>query len=231
MMMMRPLFMLAMTAFCFGPISAMAQGDPERGAKIYKVCAACHMVGPKAKKRVGPVLNGVVSAPAGQFEGYRYSKAMKAAAEDGLVWTPEALDAFLSDPKGFLPKTKMSFRGLSKEKDRADIIAYLAGFSSDGSAASAPVESGFSVPAEILALEGDAEYGEYLSGECTACHQLDGSNDGIPTITGWATTDFVMAMHAYRAKHRTHPVMEMVSARLADDEIAALAAYFKDLKN
>jgi cytochrome c len=80
-----------------------------------------------------------------------------------------------------------------------------------------------------LAIEGDFDYGEYLASECTTCHQASGGNDGIPSIIGWETEDFVTAMHAYKQKHRENPVMQLVAGRLADDEIAALAVYFKSL--
>lgn len=82
----------------------------------------------------------------------------------------------------------------------------------------------------ILAIVGDPEYGAYLAGECTTCHQADGGADGIPSITQWPVEDFVVAMHAYKRKLRTHPVMQMMAGRLSDEEIAALAAYFKDLE-
>lgn len=74
------------------------------------------------------------------------------------------------------------------------------------------------------------EYGEYLASECTACHQASGANNGIPAIIGWEPDDFVIAMHAYKQKHRDNPVMQMVTGRLANDEIAALAAYFNSLE-
>ena len=83
--------------------------------------------------------------------------------------------------------------------------------------------------AEVLSTQGDVEYGAYLAAECTTCHQASGDNDGIPSIIGWNTDDFVTAMHAYKAKHRAHPVMQMVAGRLTNDEIAALAAYFQGL--
>ena len=102
---------------------------------------------------------------------------------------------------------------------------------SDTAAASQPAGSVFSVPEGVLALVGDLEYGEYLAAECTTCHQSDGANDGIPGIVGWETADFVTAMHAYKEQHRENPVMQMVTGRLANDEIAALAAYFKSLGN
>ncbi len=215
--------MLAMGA------AAEIPGDPERGQQVYKKCSSCHMVGPEARNRVGPPLNNILSARAGAVADFRYSKALKAAADDGLHWTAETLDTFLEAPKAVIPKTKMSFRGLKSKEDRIDLIAYLATFS--GGSMAAQVDEGFSVPSEILALEGDLEYGEYLASECKTCHQSDGDNDGIPGIVGWETGDFVTAMHAYKEKHRENPVMQMVTGRLADDEIAALAAYFKSLGN
>jgi cytochrome c len=66
---------------------------------------------------------GVVGRAAGSVEGYKYSKAM---AGSGLVWDAETLNGFLEKPKKYLKGTKMSFAGLKKEKDRANVIAYLA---------------------------------------------------------------------------------------------------------
>ena len=88
----------------------------------------------------------------------------------------------------------------------------------------------FEVAPEILALEGDPEYGEYLSGDCKTCHREDGDYDGIPAIIGWDAEDFVTAMHAYKENVREHPVMQMMAGRLSDEEIAALAAYFATLE-
>ena len=82
----------------------------------------------------------------------------------------------------------------------------------------------------ILAIKGDPDYGAYLSSECTTCHQADGSDQGIPSVTGWPEEDFVVAMHAYKDRLRPHPVMQMMAGRLSNDEIAALAAYFATLK-
>ena len=84
--------------------------------------------------------------------------------------------------------------------------------------------------AEVLAIVGDRDYGEYLSSDCKTCHQVDGSYDGIPSITHWHEEDFVIAMHAYKQKLRPHPVMQMMAARLSDEEIAALAAYFATIE-
>ena len=82
----------------------------------------------------------------------------------------------------------------------------------------------------VLTLAGDPEYGEYLSGECTTCHQTSGDYDGIPPIVGYDEVFFKVAMHEYKQEAREHPVMRMIAGRLADDEIAALAAYFSQLQ-
>ena len=93
------------------------------------------------------------------------------------------------------------------------------------SAASAE-DDGPNAAAAALALEGDPDYGEYLSGECVTCHQAEGGDDAIPSITGWDRAAFVTALLAYRSKHRDHPAMQLVAGRLNDEEIAGLAAFF-----
>ena len=95
------------------------------GEKVFKKCKSCHQVGEGAKNRAGPVLNGVVGNAAGMVEGFKYSKPLKAAAQEGLIWNEENLTAFLAKPKKFLKGTKMSFAGLRKDKDLTAIVAYL----------------------------------------------------------------------------------------------------------
>lgn len=95
------------------------------GEKAFKQCKACHQLGEGAKNRTGPILTGVVGNAAGAVEDFRYSKALKSAADDGLVWDEASLAAFLENPKAFLKGTKMSFRGVRKEEDIAALIAYL----------------------------------------------------------------------------------------------------------
>lgn len=103
----------------------MAEGDAKKGAKVFKKCKACHAVGEGAKNKVGPILTGIVDSAAALNADFKYSPAMVEAAEGGLVWDEESLAAFLTKPKDFMKKTKMSFAGLRKEKDVANIIAYL----------------------------------------------------------------------------------------------------------
>lgn len=106
------------------PMAAFAEGDVEKGEKVFRKCKACHEV-EAGKNKVGPSLHNVIGRTAGTVEGFKYSDAMKTAGEGGLTWTEENIDKYLSDPKGFLEKNKMAFVGLKKEDDREDVIAYL----------------------------------------------------------------------------------------------------------
>ena len=98
----------------------------------YKICKACHAIGPGAKNKVGPHQNDLFGRVAGSLEGYKYSKAMIAAGEAGLVWTDESLAEYLRKPKDYVKKTKMAFGGLKKDKDIEAVLAYLKTFDSDG---------------------------------------------------------------------------------------------------
>ncbi|MGR3514479.1 MAG: c-type cytochrome [Paracoccaceae bacterium] len=95
----------------------------------------------------------------------------------------------------------------------------------------APKGEALAAEEALLALEGDVEYGAYLSSECISCHQASGANDGIPGIVGWDEETFRYAMLDYRTKLRDHPVMNMIAGRLSDEEIAALSTYFATLEN
>ncbi len=210
-------------------------GDAERGKKLFGKCSGCHQIGAGAQNRIGPHLNGIFGRKAATVsEDFAYSKGLKRAGADGLVWTLVKLDAYLENPKALVTGTRMSFRGLPDQQDRYDVLAYMRQFSD--SPANIPEAQPTQFPpevelsAEILAIVGDRDYGEYLASECTTCHQRSGADEGIPSITHWPTEDFVVAMHAYKRKIRPHPVMQMMAGRLTDEEIAALAAYFKDLE-
>ena len=219
-------------AISVGPASA-EDGDPARGEKVFRKCKACHMVGDGARHRVGPILNDLFGRPAASYEGFKYSDSLKRAGTSGVEWHADTLDTFLENPRAIASRTRMSFAGLKKPQDRTDLIAFLRTFSDNPAniPEADPTAEGIDhdLDPEILALVGDPEYGEYLSGECTTCHQADGGADGIPSIVLWPEPDFVVAMHAYKTKNRQHPVMQMIAGRLSDEEIAALAAYFANV--
>ncbi len=108
-------------AAALGGGTALAEGDATKGKKVFKKCKTCHTFDP-GKKKIGPHLKGIIGRKAGSVEGYKYSKAMKAA---DIVWDEANLDQYLKKPKAFIKGNKMTFAGLRKESQRQDVIAYL----------------------------------------------------------------------------------------------------------
>ena len=96
--------------------------DVKKGKKVFRKCVACHSVEKGARHKVGPNLFGIVGSPSGKAPGYTYSKAMNTA---NLNWNEAALDLFIKKPKNMIKKTKMSFAGIRKDDQRANLIAYL----------------------------------------------------------------------------------------------------------
>jgi cytochrome c len=92
------------------------------GERTAKKCAACHSFDKGGANKIGPNLWNVLGRKAGTHEGFGYSKAM---TEFGKTWDFETLNAFVSSPKSVVPGTAMSFAGLKKAKDAANILAYL----------------------------------------------------------------------------------------------------------
>jgi cytochrome c len=100
----------------------LASADVAKGAKVAKKCAACHTFDEGGANKVGPNLYGVVGQAMAQGDGFNYSGAM---TDMGGTWDFETLDAFLLKPSAYLPGTAMSFAGVRKPGDRANLIAYL----------------------------------------------------------------------------------------------------------
>jgi len=102
--------------------AARANGDADKGQKVFNVCKTCHTIEAGGKNMVGPNLSGVFGRKAGAVDGFKYSEAIQ---KSGIVWNEETLAKYVADPKGFLPGNKMAFIGVKKDNDRADLIAYL----------------------------------------------------------------------------------------------------------
>ncbi|MBO6634092.1 cytochrome c family protein [Parvibaculum sp.] len=107
--------------------AALAEDGPdvEKGEKIFARCKACHTLEEGGPDRIGPNLHGVFGRTAGTKEGFTYSKAMVAKGEEGLVWSEETLTEYLRKPRDLVPGGSMSFPGLKKDEDLANLIAYL----------------------------------------------------------------------------------------------------------
>lgn len=102
----------------------LASADATKGQAVFKACAACHDGSKGGPNKVGPNLWGIVGRNHGIHEGFSYSEAM--AALKDKPWSYEALNEFITNPKGAVPGTKMAYGGLKKDADRANLLAYLA---------------------------------------------------------------------------------------------------------
>lgn len=103
--------------------TVMASADAAAGEKVFSKCKSCHKI--DGSDSIGPHLNGVVGRAVASDANFAYSDAMKAHVADAPNWTPDALNIFLTAPGKAVPKTKMSFAGLPKIEDRANLVAYL----------------------------------------------------------------------------------------------------------
>ena len=100
------------------------------GEKVFKKCQSCHAVGEGAKNKTGPALNNLLGSAFASVDGFKYSKALTEAGEEGRIWDAASLSAFLENPKGYLKGTKMAFAGLKRKEDQEAITAYLGTFRS-----------------------------------------------------------------------------------------------------
>ncbi len=141
------------------PIAAlMASADAGAGKSVAKKCAACHKFEKDGGNKVGPGLWSIVNRPVAAAEGFKYSDALKSFAEGGTVWDYEKLNGFLAAPKKFVSGTSMSFAGLKKPADRANIIAYLRSLADDPAPLpqAAAAEAATEMTAEAPAAEAPA---------------------------------------------------------------------------
>jgi cytochrome c len=102
--------------------AAAAEGDPNRGARVYRACVACHSLNP-GLHLTGPSLASLWGKKSGSVEDFvRYSKALKAA---DITWDENTLNAWLADPQAMVPGNYMTFRGIRDDRARGDLMAFL----------------------------------------------------------------------------------------------------------
>jgi cytochrome c len=120
-----------LVAACFllaGTAGAHAQ-DVAAGESSFKKCLPCHRIGEGAKNLVGPELNGLDGRHSGSAEGYNYSDANK---NSGITWDEALFKEYITNPRAKIPGTKMVFAGISSEKERDNLWAYLKQFDASG---------------------------------------------------------------------------------------------------
>ena len=111
-----------MTAALAALPAPYSEADLANGRRQFRRCSSCHTIAEGARNLVGPNLHGLFSRNAGEVEGFNYSAAVR---DSGIEWSPEHLDSWLQDPRGYIPGNRMSFVGLRDANDRRDVIAYL----------------------------------------------------------------------------------------------------------
>ncbi len=109
-------------------VAGLAQ-DVEKGANSFKKCLPCHSIGPGAKNKIGPELNGLDGRKAGTVAGFNYSDANK---NSGIVWDEAIFKEYIKDPRAKIPGTKMTFPGIKNEQEINDLWAYLKQFDAEG---------------------------------------------------------------------------------------------------
>ena len=108
--------------------AAVAQ-DVQKGGNSFKKCLVCHAVGPGAKNKIGPELNGLDGRKAGTAPDYNYSDANK---NSGIVWDDTTFKEYIKDPRAKISGTKMTFPGIKNEQEINDLWAYLKQFDAEG---------------------------------------------------------------------------------------------------
>jgi cytochrome c len=120
------LVVIASTATLSG---AMAADDIAAGKTAFNQCLPCHSIGPGAKNKFGPELNGLNGRETGSAPGYTYSSANK---NSGITWNEQQFLEYIKDPQKKIPGTKMPFAGIKDPTEAQNLWAYISSFDKDG---------------------------------------------------------------------------------------------------
>jgi cytochrome c len=160
----------------------LASADPAKGEAVFKKCAACHNADKGGPNALGPNLWGVLGEPVGKGHGFAFSTAL---AGKGGTWNWNNLSEWLANPKKFAPGTKMTFAGLGKAEDRANVIAYLnAHIDSPLPLPAAPAEAAAAKPGEGGAGAQQAEKEPVLTEQQAGANPKNVGGEGAAKLTG-----------------------------------------------
>ncbi|MDX2145232.1 MAG: cytochrome c family protein [Rhodospirillaceae bacterium] len=123
--------------------------DADAGKAVFRKCQSCHTVEPGGKNGTGPNLHNILGAPIGDHNGFKASESLKAI---GGTWDYVKIDDYIENPKRLAPKGTMSFVGLKKPAERANVIKYLMNYTENPP----PVEVPEAAPAEAAPVEAPA---------------------------------------------------------------------------
>ncbi|WP_022729447.1 c-type cytochrome [Fodinicurvata sediminis] len=167
-------------------LALLGDADAENGESLTRACSACHTFEEGGANRVGPNLWNIVGASHAHADGFNYSDALADKSDE--PWTYENLNAFLADPDGYAPGTRMSYNGMSDVEDRADLIAYLRSLSDDP--ADLPSEDEIAAAQEEEGGEGEgSEEGEGDSEASEAAEDESEAADGESSEDGEASEE------------------------------------------
>jgi cytochrome c len=201
-------------------IAAVCGGDMAAGETIFAAhCAACHAVREDDGGGFGPHLHAVFGRVVATGPVFDYSPALQMRGADGTYWERDTLVAYLGAPDDFAPGAA-PHPVIRDTVQLQNLLTHLRVVSHPPP----PARGSVVVPAEVLSMAGDAEYGAYLASECAACHQAGGQ--GIPAIYGLSREVFLTAMYEFRLGARDNSAMRNVAGRLGDEELVSLAEYF-----
>ena len=154
----------------------LASADPTKGEQVFKKCAACHNADKGGANQLGPNLWGVLGEPIGKgANGFAFSPALSGK---GGTWNWDLLAEWLSTPKKFAPGTKMTFAGLGKPEDRANVIAFL----NSHSDSPLPMPAAPAEAAPVAA--GKAAKEPVLTEQQTGANPKNGGGEGAAKLTG-----------------------------------------------
>ncbi|MEE4348606.1 MAG: cytochrome c family protein [Pacificimonas sp.] len=165
-------------------ITAMQDPDVAKGEAVFRKCATCHTVEQGGENKLGPNLYGILGKDIASVPGFSYSNALQEEPGD---WSYELFNAYMRNPRGTIPGNVMSFAGLSKVEDRANLVAYLLTYGGGPDLPAMPVIAEETDPEGTGPEEAKADDGPIA--ELADAEEVPESNIGGPAAENQDTTD------------------------------------------